>query len=60
MTKQKYNLKTDHAELKKQIKKWELKLDVLIEALLLMNTRETELIADHLEILSIEMGAINL
>lgn len=61
--KQEYNLKTDHKNIKKQIKEWETEIDICIVALEKVAT-ETEIedikkVLDTLEGLSDEMMAVN-
>ena len=67
----KYSLKEDHAEIKKQIKTWEIEIDKLVEILLKSPnhilahdgnkvTLDVEILRDGLEELSNEMMAINI
>jgi len=60
-----YDLQTDHAEIKKQIKEWELKIDSIRGALLVYEAHEEEYcslsdLGEELEEISHEMMTINL
>ncbi len=55
----KYDLKADHASIKRQIKTWELMLDEIVVGLLDGNLPKN-LIVNELENLSHEMMAINI
>lgn len=58
-----YSVEADHADIKKQIKEWERILDHIILALYVdepLNKEQQFKIAEHLEIISNEMMAINI
>jgi hypothetical protein len=59
----KYNLKADHREIKEQIKSWEIRLDHIINAIIVdepVTEAQKNKIANTLEVMSHEMMAINI
>lgn len=62
-TNMKYDIKKDHANIKKQIKTWEHTLDHLINALYVdepINEQQKDRVIQHLEVISHEMMTINI
>ena len=60
MVKKKYSLEADHAELKKDIKKWMLEIDDMIYRLYKTKSLKAHEIADELDELTGEMLAVNI
>lgn len=55
-----YDLKTDHTEIKKQIKGWEIKIDEITGRSIGDNKVSYQDVMDIIEDISHEMGAINM